>query len=72
MNEWTAWTRLLRAVVANEPFLPTLRPHLLRLRSLIAESEEAAPRHLRRRRALLGRSASAARTARRTRRSSAA
>ena len=72
MNEWSAWNLLLRAVVANEPFLPALRPHLLRLRSWIIEAQETAPRHLRRRRALLRRAARSSRHARRTRRSSAA
>lgn len=70
MNEWSVWARLLRAVVANEPVLPALRPHLVRLKSWIAESQEAAPRDLRRRRALRSRGGNPSRTARRARRSS--
>jgi hypothetical protein len=70
MNDMSAWVRLLRAVVANEPALPALRPWLLRLRSLIADPQEPAPRELRRRRTLRFLGGSPTRSARRARRSS--
>lgn len=72
MHDWSAWTRLVRSLEENEPFLPALRSYLLSLRSLIAEAREMAPRHLRRRRALRWRRPAASRVARRVRRSSAA
>lgn len=51
-HERSAWSRLLMAVAANEPVLPALRPHLQRLRGLIAEDPAPASRALRRRRAV--------------------
>lgn len=66
MIKMSAWTRLLRAVIANEPDLPALRPCLLRLRSWIAEHPEEAPRELRRRRALRTRGQGPSRRTRRS------
>lgn len=43
------WSRLLRAVAANAPVLPALRPHLQQLLSLIAEDAGQASRRLRHR-----------------------
>ena len=72
MRDLSAWTQLLRSMEKNEPFVPALRSGLLRLRSLIVDCQEMAPRHLRRRRALRYRRPAASRVARRARRSSAA
>ncbi|MFL6197892.1 MAG: hypothetical protein ACJ76J_01840 [Thermoanaerobaculia bacterium] len=64
MTDMTPWFRFLRTLAANEPFLPALRPYLLRFQGWIADLE-AAPRELRRRRARRFLGASPARSARR-------
>jgi hypothetical protein len=66
MNHMSAWVRLLRAVVANEPDLPALRPCVLRLQTWILDPGETATasRELRHRRTLRFLGASPSRSAR--------